>query len=203
MTMPTIFRKHPRERGAQLLEFALILPLLLVLVAGVMDFAQSWNLRQMLANAAREGARLGSSQPLLDLTTTNPESIQDICQQVADYLSNAGISTAFMNGRSTDPTAGCSSPATIANPNGALAPLAWTYYSTGTYGLKIERTIAVSMTVSGVTTNVISTRVTLKYPYTWSFGFNRIIAMFGPGAASAYPSPIPIRVNSLMANSLT
>lgn len=188
------------ERGAQLLEFAFVLPLLLVIVAGVMDFAQSWNLRQILANAAREGARQGSSQPLMDLTTTDPTSIQVICQQVGNYLANANVSTTFMNGTSANPTAGCSSPTAVPNPDGTSVPVAWTYYSSGTYGLKIERAVSVPVTVGLVTNNVLSTRVTLNYPYSWAFGFNRIIGMFGAGAASVYPSTISIQVNSLMAD---
>ena len=46
--------------GAQLLEFALVLPLLVVLVIGVSDFGGAYTLKDKLANAAREGARIAA-----------------------------------------------------------------------------------------------------------------------------------------------
>jgi Flp pilus assembly protein TadG len=194
-------RKRSWERGSEILELALTLPFLLVLAAGVIDFANAWYVRQILANAAREGARLGSTQPMLDLNTTDPGTIQKVCQDVADYLAQAGLSTTFMNGTSTSPTAGCASPTTIANTSSSLSdpvPLGWTYYSSGTYGLEIQRTVLVTST--GGSGSVSSTDVTLNYPFSWPFGFNHIINLFGAGAGSSYPSQISITVNSTMAN---
>ena len=47
--------------GSQLLEFAVALPLLVVFVVGIFDFGGAFNLKQMLNNIAREGARFASS----------------------------------------------------------------------------------------------------------------------------------------------
>lgn len=192
--------KTRRERGAELLELALTLPILLVLVAGTIDFANAWTLRQILVNAAREGARLGSTQPMLDLNTTDPGTVQEICQDVADYLSQAHMNTTFMNGTSADPAAGCGTPTAIANTSSEVSdpvPLGWTYYSSGTYGLEIQRTVDVpSADGSG---NVSSTQVTLTYPFQWPFGFNHIIDLIGQGNGSI-PSTIPIQAKSTMAN---
>jgi Flp pilus assembly protein TadG len=44
--------------GAAMVEFALILPFLLVLLFGIIEFARAWNTRQVLTDAAREGARV-------------------------------------------------------------------------------------------------------------------------------------------------
>ena len=192
-----------RERGAQLLELALVLPLLLVLVAGGVDFARAWNIRQILVNSARDGARLGASQSLKDLNTTNPQSIQDICQDVAAYLAQAHVDTTFMNGTTGNPAAGCSSPTAIANTTSTASnpvPLGWTYYSSGTYGLKIERTLQIAVTSGGTTTNVGTTRVTLNYPYNWAMGFDHILNLMSSGAGSGYGGPISIQVYSTMAN---
>lgn len=49
-------RSH-RERGAALVEFAFVLPLLLVLVLGVIDFGLMINRGTLIHNATREGAR--------------------------------------------------------------------------------------------------------------------------------------------------
>jgi Flp pilus assembly protein TadG len=48
------------ERGAALVEFALALPLLLVITAGIVDFGFAFQRYEVAVNAAREGARLGS-----------------------------------------------------------------------------------------------------------------------------------------------
>ena len=45
------------ERGGALVEFALVLPLLMLVLMGMVDFAQAWHTRHVLADAAREGAR--------------------------------------------------------------------------------------------------------------------------------------------------
>lgn len=49
------------ERGAALVEFALVLPLLLVLVFGIVDFGRAFQSSITLTNATREGARLGAT----------------------------------------------------------------------------------------------------------------------------------------------
>lgn len=43
--------------GQALIEFALVLPLVLLLVVGMLEFARAWNLHQVMTDAVREGAR--------------------------------------------------------------------------------------------------------------------------------------------------
>jgi len=45
------------ERGQATVEFALILPLLLTLVLGVIEFGRAWNLAQVATDAVRESTR--------------------------------------------------------------------------------------------------------------------------------------------------
>lgn len=45
------------DEGQALLEFALVMPLLLILVVGVIEFGRAWNMQQIITDAAREGAR--------------------------------------------------------------------------------------------------------------------------------------------------
>ncbi|MCW2787440.1 MAG: pilus assembly protein [Marmoricola sp.] len=61
-------RRMPRrvlrdERGAAAVEFALIVPILVMLVFGIVDFGWAINRDTMVNNAAREGAREGSLDP--------------------------------------------------------------------------------------------------------------------------------------------
>ncbi|NNG45794.1 MAG: pilus assembly protein [Deltaproteobacteria bacterium] len=46
-----------RERGQNLVEFALILPLFLLLVVGMAEFGRAWMTRNILTGAAREAVR--------------------------------------------------------------------------------------------------------------------------------------------------
>jgi hypothetical protein len=51
--------KRPRPRqGQALVEFVLIIPILLLLIFGLMDFARAWQTNHAMADAAREGARM-------------------------------------------------------------------------------------------------------------------------------------------------
>lgn len=46
------------ERGAAAVEFAIILPVLLTLVLGIMEFGRAYNTQLSLTSAAREGVRV-------------------------------------------------------------------------------------------------------------------------------------------------
>jgi Flp pilus assembly protein TadG len=49
-----------RDRGAAAIEFALLLPLLLLIIFGIIDFGRALNTQITITQAAREGARLAS-----------------------------------------------------------------------------------------------------------------------------------------------
>jgi len=58
--------RRPRDRGAAAIEFALVLPFLLLIIFGTIDFGRAINAQIVLTEAAREGARLaalGQSEP--------------------------------------------------------------------------------------------------------------------------------------------
>jgi Flp pilus assembly protein TadG len=61
---------YKRRRGQALVEFALIVPMLLLLVMGVVEFGRAWNVYQTLTDAAREGARTAVlARPTIDADT--------------------------------------------------------------------------------------------------------------------------------------
>jgi Flp pilus assembly protein TadG len=49
------------ERGAALVELAVVLPLLLLIAFGVVEYGSAWNRKLQMETAARAGARVGSS----------------------------------------------------------------------------------------------------------------------------------------------
>jgi Flp pilus assembly protein TadG len=54
---------HRRERGAALIEAAVVTPLLILLTFGIWTTARAWNVHNVLDHAAREAARYGAVDP--------------------------------------------------------------------------------------------------------------------------------------------
>ena len=77
--------RNPRTRGSSgqsLIEFALVLPMLLVLVFGIVEFGNAWRHYQLITNTAREGARVAV---LPSSTATIVDSVID------DRLNGSGL----------------------------------------------------------------------------------------------------------------
>lgn len=55
-----------RTRGTQAVEFALLLPVMLGIVSGIVDYGWFLQQRQLMLEAARNGARAGSVTPPAD-----------------------------------------------------------------------------------------------------------------------------------------
>jgi len=53
-------KKITEEKGASAVEFAVILPLLILLIFGIIEFGRMYNAYLALTHAAREGARLAA-----------------------------------------------------------------------------------------------------------------------------------------------
>lgn len=75
-------RRGRDDSGAELIEFALLLPILLVITVGIFDFGVLFQKYLVVTNAAREGARLAT---LPNYTTA------DIQERVATYISAGGV----------------------------------------------------------------------------------------------------------------
>lgn len=70
-------RRRHGDRGAVAVEFALIVPILLTMVFGIVDFGMAINRYAMVNNAAREGAReasLGASESEIRAVVTRGAS---------------------------------------------------------------------------------------------------------------------------------
>jgi len=56
-------RTHPRlgrRRGQSLVEFALVVPVLLMVLVGLIEFGRAWNVSQTVTFAARQGSRIAA-----------------------------------------------------------------------------------------------------------------------------------------------
>ena len=175
--------------GSQIAEFAVALPLLLVMVVGIFDFGNAYNIKQRVTNVAREAARMGASQPTSDLTNPTPQSILAIRDMVSSALQSSRLSD-------------CGLGSTAATPAGGATPWKWTFTtSCGTAGnlvLSVDRgfVFTSTLTAGGNPVKMINTQVTLLYPYQWQF--NRVVTIMLPTAI--YPGTTQISVASVMAN---
>jgi Flp pilus assembly protein TadG len=79
------------ERGQALVEFALILPIILLLVVGMLEFARAWNLHQVMTDAAREGARRAV---LADATNPKGQTQDSVKKAMWDRLAQFGYDPA-------------------------------------------------------------------------------------------------------------
>jgi Flp pilus assembly protein TadG len=59
------------DSGQAMVELALALPLLLLILVGIFEFARAYSIKQSLVNGAREGARIAVVQSPLDATAVD------------------------------------------------------------------------------------------------------------------------------------
>ena len=86
--MRRVRRRVRSERGAELIEFALTLPLLLLLVLGIIEFGFLFQEYEVVTNSAREGARLAALIPSAGYTTDEAKA------RATDYLTAGGLDLA-------------------------------------------------------------------------------------------------------------
>jgi Flp pilus assembly protein TadG len=75
-------RSFRKQRGAAAVEFAVVAPVFVLLIFGMIEYGRMVMVQQMLTNASREGAR----RAVLEGATE-----QDVRQTVIDYLTPANV----------------------------------------------------------------------------------------------------------------
>jgi hypothetical protein len=73
-----------------LAEFALVLPLILFFMAGILEFGRAWNIKQAITDAAREGARYAVVQDN-DIQTED-----DVRAKIEERLALSGVDSAVI-----------------------------------------------------------------------------------------------------------
>jgi len=159
------------DRASQIVEFALSLPLLVVFVVGIFDFSGAISLKQKLTNAAREGARVAAADPANDVGASSalPVSVADAFWVVNSYLVSENIGTCGLK------------PIDLVQTGSTLT---WKETATGPpcgtnagLVLTINRGCVTQQTINGNTVNLVSTCVTIQYPYKWRF--NSVASLVG------------------------
>ena len=105
------------DHAAQLVEFAVSLPLLVLFVVGIFDFSNAFTLKQKLTNVARDAARAAAAEPSSDLQSARlPMSVVDAFQDIDNYLLANNLSDCVV---------------ASVGPLGPPLTLAWKYQGTG------------------------------------------------------------------------
>jgi Flp pilus assembly protein TadG len=100
------------DRGAAAVEMALVMPLLLAMIIGIIDFSRIFNAELQLSQAAREGARLASLLPQTGPNTMNGTDLAAIQARARLAAPNPAFGAALpLSGVTVVPTYCTSSPA--------------------------------------------------------------------------------------------
>jgi len=169
--------------GAQILEFAVALPLLVVFVVGIYDFGQAFNTKEKLNFAARDAARFASTQPTNDLTQDTPLSVVAIRDLVDSDLLAADLNDCGLGSIQQTGTLIWSATGTCPNSS--------------TFTLTIDRGHVVAPSANASQpVQQISTHIDLQYPYQWQF--SSAIKLLVP--SSTYAAITLIETDAMAAN---
>jgi len=97
-----LVQKIKNQKGAALVEFAIVLPLLLVLVFGMIEFSIMFYDKAVITNASREGARAG-----IVYNFPNRISASEITSTVSTYCSGRLITFGSTNQETTAVSGTC------------------------------------------------------------------------------------------------
>lgn len=173
------------DRGAQLAEFAVALPLLVVFVVGIFDFSSAFTLKQKLTNIARDAARAAASDPATDLGNPSalPMSVSDAFYVVDNYLIANNINDCGLSAQPPTPLGAqpLTWQTTIASTSGSPCGITFTinrgyYFPIGAPIRPPGLTCATLPPGSGAT-QVVATCVVIQYSYQWRFG--NVVSLLG------------------------
>lgn len=85
--MTSIIRRCKSDRGAEIIELAMVTPILMLMMAGIFDFGFLFRSWEVVTNAAREGARVGVL-PSYSCDDATPDDVQS---RVDAYMEASGF----------------------------------------------------------------------------------------------------------------
>ena len=95
-------RRDARDSGAAAVEFALVLPILLLLVFGIVDFGRLYFTQITLTDAAREGARVLALEGAAGSGYSATQASDDAEARVQDAVSGVDGAVNVSSGTCTD-----------------------------------------------------------------------------------------------------
>jgi TadE-like protein len=164
------------DHAAQLVEFAVSLPLLVLFVVGIFDFSNAFTLKQKLTNVARDAARTAAAEPSSDLQSALPMSVVDAFQDIDNYLvannlSDCGAATTAPTGLTW----------TYKGTNASCPPGGLTIIINRGYYFPANGAPPLSANCTpidpGGATALIATCISIQYAYPWKFG--RVASLIG------------------------
>ena len=179
-------RSKKSRRGAAYVEFAFVLPFLLVFVLGIVEFGRGFNIYHNIVNACREGAR---QAVMLDSNQVTLTSADNIRNRVVNYMNGLGLQTSYYTSSGTQ-ISGSTNFYYGSYPSGP--------YLLINQGETIPQKDASGSILPGGTYYLVS-KVELSYPYSVPF-FSKVISLLVPGGSSAFNGTIYIKNYSILEN---
>ncbi|HTS04426.1 MAG TPA: TadE/TadG family type IV pilus assembly protein [Candidatus Eisenbacteria bacterium] len=166
-----------KEDAAQIVEFAVALPLLIVFVVGIFDFSNAFTLKQKLTNIARDTARTIAAEPTSDLgspTGPLPLSVSDAFYVIDNYLKQNNIDDCGLTTSKVSRPAGVliwqfSVTATSSSPCGITIIVNRGYYLPVPF---LNQPPGPNCTVhpNPGSVQMVATCISIQYAYPWRFG---------------------------------
>jgi Flp pilus assembly protein TadG len=143
------------DGGAAAVEFALVFPLLLVVMMGIFEFGRAWNIHHVITDASREGAR----RAVVRDGVTGTAKQTAVTTAINNRLTAAGLGNATVLGTplTACPTTGTWTPPAPSGTGVSVAGCGW-----------------------GGTTNT-QARVLIRAPFPFQF-LGSVISLIGGGA---------------------
>jgi Flp pilus assembly protein TadG len=107
--------------GVALVEFALVVPILLLLLVGILDTGRAVNAYVTISNASREGARYAALNPTAAPSAIKSSAVLPHAQQL-DPSDATGIQVFVTYSNANVTSTACPVPTTTAPPAGSPAP---------------------------------------------------------------------------------
>jgi Flp pilus assembly protein TadG len=164
-TVVSVGRGRPGDSGAAAVEFALVVPILLFLMFGIVDFGMAMYSQTIVGNAAREGARTASlegtqanaefavSQALTGVMGTKPGVVSDPVTATSGFQVKCLTNPA-------DPTSWCpgwtaAGGGIVAAPAGATVTVTIKYGYRWITPIQVIRGIPATLTITRQSTMVV------------------------------------------------
>lgn len=150
--LPLMNGAHPRkERGAVIVEFAIVLPILLFMMLATAEFGRAFFQYNTLTKAVRDGARYAAANALAgSLGTLDVNAITTETQQLVVYGNAGGAGMALLPNLAP-------ADVTVTNPSGDLVVVQASYTYTpifapslATFGLATSPNLGFAMQASVV-----------------------------------------------------